>query len=251
MHTSILSRGHNSHTWLISTLPKLLTPNSLIFICLLLFHLDPIKTSLQTNCSFLTDHTCLLIHCSDTMTAKRLSSHKTPNHRRGCDTVCIKVLFDSFFFLFIFLYQGFDSRSASSPSFLWLCPPLTITATLSHHFHSSLTTGCNYLTREPGYLGLTPSHVFLLLSMCGDISPWISICPFAPVAVCRGLIVHLAGQFSDRLTENQTFFWLKWNCGRNKQDEEHFLTLCYVAENEFSYTRNMSNSLISNRWDAV
>ncbi len=103
----------------------------------------------------------------------------------------------------------------STPTFLWECPLLTSTATLSHFFHSFLTRGSNYLMRVPVYPALTPPHAFLSLYKCGNISAWIFTCSVVPFNVSHGLTVCLSvwltHQTSDWLTDRHCalFFLVK------------------------------------------
>lgn len=96
--------------------PSSLT-HSLMFVCLSLFHLIPIKMLFQSNWTF---PSCqwglpILMLCTDSWGEQekydyeRLSCHKMPYHRKSSDTVYIKVFFDSPFGFIIFLYHVFDS----------------------------------------------------------------------------------------------------------------------------------------------
>lgn len=116
--------------------PSSLT-QSLLFVCLSLFHLIHIKTLFHTNWKF---QSCQCnanaswhINALRTLSRKGekydcegLSCHKMPNHRNSSDTVYIKVLFG----FILFLYHVFDSlelRQRLSSLF-----PLRVSSTDKH-----------------------------------------------------------------------------------------------------------------------
>lgn len=119
-------------------------------------------------------------------------------------------IYQSLFWFHFFVSSSFYTMSlivwregwGSTPTFLWECPPLTSTATLSHFFHSFLTKGCNYLMRVPVYPGLTPPHPPTeCLYMCTDIFAWMLTCSFISFAVSHGLTDWLTNQSSKWLTD--------------------------------------------------
>lgn len=215
-----LHRAHMQAIYIVQ--PRSLT-QSLMFVCLSSFHLNPIKTLFQTSWIFLSCHGCRInaLHQLLGKTVWLQEAFMSPNAKSQEDfwysiyqsLFWFPFLVSSYFYIMSLIVwkESWDS----SPTFLGGCPPLTITATLSHFLYTFLTTGCNYLMRVPVYPGLTPSGAFVPLYVCYDISARILTCSFVPVTVSSGLTVCLTDRPtnlpSDWLTDGHSalFFWSK------------------------------------------